>query len=116
MKIILANFEVAPDETISPRLTYDKHMQIVRAMWEFKTFERYARVNCPILLVPARSAPPRSPQEDEFLALKESGVKQILANHKQVRINWMENSIHDIPLQHPLELAQRLLEFTKDLP
>jgi pimeloyl-ACP methyl ester carboxylesterase len=115
LQIILANFEVSPEETISPRLSYERHMQIVHAMWEFKTFEQYRRVKCPILLVPAHSAPPRSPQEHEFLALKESGVKQILSNHPQVRVNWMENSIHDIPLQHPFQLAQLLLEFAQDL-
>lgn len=116
LQIILANFEISPEETIYPRLTYARHMQIVRAMWEFKTFERYSRVKCPILLMPARSAPPHSPQEIEFLALKESGVKQILSNHPHVSINWMENSIHDIPLQHPLQLAQRLPGFAQELP
>lgn len=112
-QIILANFEVSREETISPRLTYEHHMQIVRAMWEFKTFERYRRVRCPILLVPARAAPPRSPQEEEFLSLKESGIKHIQSNQENLKVHWMENSVHDIPLQHPQQLAQLLLDFSQ---
>ncbi len=48
VQIILANFEVNVDETIKPRLSFEHHMQIVRAMWEFKTYAHYERLNCPV--------------------------------------------------------------------
>ena len=59
-QIILANFEIAEDDTISPRLTFERHMQIVRAMWEFPTYARFAQVRCPVLALPAQPAPPLS--------------------------------------------------------
>jgi pimeloyl-ACP methyl ester carboxylesterase len=115
IQIIMANFEITPEETIYPRLSYERHMQIVHAMWEFKTLQRYQPVSCPILLVPARSAPPLSTQETEFLSLKQSGIQQILSSHQNTRVIWMENSIHDIPLQHPAKLAHLLVDFAASL-
>jgi pimeloyl-ACP methyl ester carboxylesterase len=54
VQIYLSNFDISADETLSPRLTYERHLQVLRAMWEYKTYERFDRVKCPVLLVPAR--------------------------------------------------------------
>jgi pimeloyl-ACP methyl ester carboxylesterase len=43
---MLANFEVGEDETISPHLTFEHHMQIPRSIWEFQTFGA-SLVRCP---------------------------------------------------------------------
>lgn len=115
MQIILANFEITEDETILPRLSFDNHMQIVRAMWEFKTYERFSRLNCPVLLVPARPTEPLSPQESQHLAFKERGVEEAMKRIQDVRVQWMEDAIHDIPLQRPAELAARLADFAASL-
>ncbi len=69
-QIILANFEIAEDDTIYPRLTFERHMQIVRAMWEFPTYARFAQVRCPVLALPAQPAPPLSSMEQEYLERK----------------------------------------------
>jgi len=113
VQIILANFDVTQQETIAPRLSFEHHMQIVRAMWEFKTYEYYTRLRCPVLIVPARPAEPLSTQEQEFLALKKSGVARAQETIQDVRVHWMEDSIHDIPLQRPADLAALLAEFAK---
>jgi len=115
IQIILANFEVAEDETISPHLSFEHHMQIVRAMWDFKTYERYSRLACPVLMVPARPVEPFSPQEREFLTLKERGIARGRERIKDLRVHWMEDTIHDIPLQRPAELATVLVEFVDSL-
>ena len=54
ISIILANFDIDADERIAPRLTFERHMQIVEAMWGFPTYERYSRLRCPTLALPAR--------------------------------------------------------------
>ncbi len=115
IQIILANFDVTEQEIITPHLSFEHHMQIVRAMWEFKTYQYYTRLRCPVLIVPARPAEPLSPQEQEFLALKKRGVARAQETIKDVRVHWMEDSIHDIPLQRPAELAELLAEFAKGL-
>ncbi len=115
IQIILANFDVTEQEIITPHLSFEHHMQIVRAMWEFKTYQYYTRLRCPVLIVPASPAEPLSPQEQEFLALKKRGVARAQETIKDVRVHWMEDSIHDIPLQRPAELAELLAEFAKGL-
>jgi pimeloyl-ACP methyl ester carboxylesterase len=113
--IILANFDITEQETITPRLSFEHHMQIVRAMWEFKTYEYYTRLRCPALIVPARPAEPLSPPEQEFLAFKKRGVTRAQETIQDVRVRWMEDTVHDIPLQRPAELSALLGEFVKGL-
>lgn len=115
LPIILANFDIHEDETISPRLSFDHHMQIVRAMWEFKTYERYQRLRCPALVVPARMTGPLSEREAGFITSKERGAAYLLAHHEKVDVHWMEDSIHDIPLQRPEELAKAIFTFAEAL-
>jgi pimeloyl-ACP methyl ester carboxylesterase len=114
-QIILANFEISPEDTLAPRLTYERHMQIVRAMWEFQTFERFSRLRCPALALPARPSRPYSPGEREFLERKEWGLQRALAAQPGLQVTWMENSIHDIPLQHPARLADQITRFESQL-
>jgi pimeloyl-ACP methyl ester carboxylesterase len=115
-QIVLANFEISEDETIYPRLTFEHHMQIVRAMWEFPTYSRYAGVRCPVLALPARPAPPLSLMEQEYLERKQRGAEKVLAANPGVRLHWMEDAIHDIPLQMPQALADLILSFEQLLP
>lgn len=113
IQIILANFEISEDETILPHLTFDHHMEIVRAMWDFKTYSYFERVRCPVLMIPARPAEPLSPPEQEFLAKKEQGVEQARQHLKNLTVHWMNASVHDIPLQYPAELADIIASFAE---
>ncbi len=109
--IILANFELRADGTISPHLTFEHHMQIVRAMWEFQTYERLSQLACPVMAVPARPKDPQGLAAD-FMVLKERGVEHALKVRPDLRLEWMKDSIHDIPLQHPETLANLILDFS----
>jgi len=111
ISIILANFEIHEDDTIAPHLTFEHHMQIVRAMWEFKTYQLYPRLRCPVLMVPARPKDPISPSDQPFLSAKERGIDKARMSIPKLQVHWMEDSIHDIPLQHPAELAELITEF-----
>lgn len=104
-QIILGNFEIAEDETIWPRLTFERHMQIVRAMWEFKTYDLIAGLRCPALAVLAVPPQPRSEHDEQFLALKERGVERTRSIQPGLQVHWMQDSVHDIPLQYPAKLA-----------
>lgn len=110
-QIILANFVVNEDETISPRLSFEHHMQIVRSMWEFKTYTHYSRLNCPVLMIPAIPDPAASERDQEYLAFKERGLQRARELIPNLRVERMLNSIHDIPLQHPEALARLILQF-----
>jgi len=111
VQIILANFEVNEDETINPRLSFEHHMQIVRAMWEFKTYTHYARLNCPVLMIPAIPNQTDPVRDQEYLAYKEQGLQRARELIPDLQVEPMLNSIHDLPLQHPVALAELILRF-----
>ena len=115
LQIILGNFEVRADETIAPHLRFEQHMQIVRAMWDFNTFERFKQVSCPVLALPAYPPQPISEAEQDYQAAKESGLEEIMKLKPGLRLEWMRDSIHDIPLQHPGPLAEQMIKFIQAL-
>ena len=107
-QIVLANFDVNDDGTISSRLSRSNHLRIIDALWDHKPSELYPSVNCPVLLMPARQKGEASPQarrwrREEAIARAESR----LANAKTV---WMEDSIHDVPLQRPELVASTIAD------
>lgn len=108
------NFEEQADGTIRVRLSRERHMQILRAMWEQRPSELYAGVRCPVLIAPARRDA-TSPREQKFVEGKGPAValaERILELHDvPVEVFWFDDSIHDIPLQHPGRLATCLDAF-----
>jgi pimeloyl-ACP methyl ester carboxylesterase len=115
VQIILANFEISADETISPRLSFEHHMQIVRAMWEFPTYERFRRVRCPALMIPARADGAHSAADQERRKAKELGIEAARERLPSLQVTWMEDSVHDIPLQRPEALAAEIARFAAAL-
>jgi hypothetical protein len=114
-QVVLANFEIGEDETIRPRLTLERHMQILRSIWEFQTFEQLGRVRCPacaILAIPPVSQAPREPHS---LAEKQAGAERARQIKPDLEIHWMEDTIHDAPLQRPAELGELIAGFARQL-
>jgi pimeloyl-ACP methyl ester carboxylesterase len=114
--IILANFEVRPDGTVAPHLSYDHHMTLVRAMWESPVYRWFAAVRCPVLMVPARRAAVRGVEGDAYTALKQRGVERAERAIRSLRVVWMEDTDHDIPLHRPQALARLLLDLANGNP
>jgi len=108
--ILLANFQVDDDETVHPRLSRENHLKILRSLWEQRPSELWAGLRCPLLLVPAarQNADPRSGMwmeaKRKAIAVAEEGVPGL-------RVVWMEDTIHDVPLQRPAALAGAIIEF-----
>jgi pimeloyl-ACP methyl ester carboxylesterase len=115
LQIILANFAIGDDETISPHLAFENHMKIVRAMWESRTYEMFKEIRCPVMAVPARPTAPMAGPSADFLALKERGLSRIREIKPDLRVEWMVDTVHDIPLQHPDRLAALILDFARGI-
>ncbi len=116
IQAFLANFEINEDETIYPRLNFDHHMAIVRAMWEYPTYSRYQLVRCPVLMVPAIPPEPKSQRELDHLAQKKRGAQIAQEKMKDIQVHWMADTVHDIPLHKPGELSKLIQDFTINLP
>ena len=115
LNIILANFEVDDEERISPHLSFENHMQIVRTMWDFKTYERYPRLRCPVLMLPVQPNEPYSERDQAFLEVKRRGVARAQETISKLQIQWMTDSVHDVPLQRPAEVAEQIVAFARSI-
>ncbi|MEW5872919.1 MAG: alpha/beta hydrolase [Chloroflexota bacterium] len=113
--IILANFAIDENDVLAPHLTFERHMQIVRALWEFQTYERFPKVRCPALAVLAAGAQPRSPGDQAFLEARQRGLARAQAHMPNLQAHWMADTIHDVPLQRPAELAEMIARFAASL-
>lgn len=101
-----ANFEVRADGTIAPWLTFERHIAVLRGLWEHRPTERYAAVAVPVLLVPADSG---EGARDERLGRKRDDVARALATLPDARVRWLRGD-HDIHAQHPDELADVMID------
>ena len=104
----LGNFEVLADGTVRPWLTLDRHMQILRAMWDHKTSQVYSRVEVATLLCPAARGDPAR------IALKRESVERAAAALPHARVHWFEDTDHDIHVQRPEALASVILDALAD--
>ncbi len=100
-------FHVDGEGLVHRRFTIPNHMQIVRAMWEQRPANLLPHVQCPILLLPAR----QSTEASEMASGKQAAVARALELQLRARVRWFENTIHDVPLQRPEELASELSAF-----
>jgi pimeloyl-ACP methyl ester carboxylesterase len=105
---ILANFEIDGDEKIHPRLPRAYHERILRAMWEQRIYQQYEKVACPTLLLPVRW---REQDDPNHVALKEAGAAKAEELIADVEVAWLEDTIHDVPLQKPHLVADHIKLF-----
>ncbi len=111
LDLILSNFEIRRDGTIKPHLTYSRHIKALKALWEFKTYERYERLHCPVLMLPVLPPKPHRIDEQIHLELKDQALKQARAKITDLRVNWLKDAVHDVLLQKPNELAEQIIAF-----
>jgi pimeloyl-ACP methyl ester carboxylesterase len=103
----LGNFEVRPDGTIAPWLTYDRHLVVLRGLWEHHPATRYATLQVPALLIPADDA------KADWNDRKRPAVEAAQAAIPHARTSWISGD-HDLHAQHPQEVAALLHEMTVD--
>ena len=107
-EIILGNFERLDDGTIRAKLSRDNHLRIIKALWDHHPSELYPQVTCPVLMMPARQRGDPDAYE-RTLARSQSiaAAERLLPHSKTV---WLEDSIHDVPVQRPELVAETIRE------
>jgi pimeloyl-ACP methyl ester carboxylesterase len=104
---VLANFEALPDGTVAPWLTYERHVTILRGLWEHRPSEHYPELTVPVLLVPADGG------ATDWTERKRRDVDAAMAAIPRARIRWFVGD-HDVHAQHPRELAGVMHDMTTD--
>lgn len=97
------------------RFQFDNHMQVVDALYGQRPPDLYPLVDCPVLLCPAAdpAADAAHAQAKRGAAVRASGLLP------SATLTWFEDTMHDIPLQRPAELAAELARFAdsvKEVP
>lgn len=111
--IVLNIVELRADDTVGPRLSRANHMKILRAMWDEDPAAIYPAVRAPVFYALAEPSTSDSGSRD-FASLKHRGIAEatkLLSSSPQVSVEWMPDTIHDIPLQRPEALAERMNAF-----
>jgi pimeloyl-ACP methyl ester carboxylesterase len=106
--IMLHIVQLRDDDTVAPRLDFDHHLQIIDAMWDQPTIDLYGQVRCPIAIIVADQEQ-AGEQWQMYRRLREEGLERIQQQNPAIRVHWMRNTIHDIPLQRPRELTEEIV-------
>lgn len=96
----MANFELLADGTARPWLTFDRHLQVLRSLWEHRPSVVVPTLRVPLLLVLADSG-------DAWVEQKRAMAAE-LAAAPHVRAAWFSPGDHDLHQQFPVELADLL--------
>jgi pimeloyl-ACP methyl ester carboxylesterase len=96
----MANFLIRADGTVEPRLSFENHMKLLRALWDHLPSTRYAGMKVPVLFVPADSGAATSWTHD-----KHASVEAAVTAIPRSGAHWFSPADHDIHAQFPVELA-----------
>lgn len=112
---ILGNFAISEDETIRPQLTLERHMRLLRAIWDFPLDERLGRVGCPTLAILAQAQEPANEMASTYYRMREHAARKAMQANSRLEIILMPDSIHDLPLQRPDEITATILDWMSRL-
>lgn len=111
--VFLSLMRVDREGNIHPRLSRANHLRILRALWEQDAQGLLRRVRVPTLVLAVRSGPAEADSAG-FMQDKEQAAEVVKAIDEAVRFEWIEG-IHDIPLQRPDAVAERIERFARDV-
>ena len=100
---VLGNFAVDSNGGLRANLTLDRHMLILRALWEQEPTSLYPRVSTPVLICPASR---HSPDDQERAERMVVAAERLLPHS---RTEWFWDTDHDIHAQRPAALADLFL-------
>jgi pimeloyl-ACP methyl ester carboxylesterase len=104
----LACFRVREDGRVEPRLARDRHLEIVRSLWEHRPSTRYATLATPTMLVLADTG------DEARTARKRRAEEQARAAAPRLRSHWFSPAHHDVHSQYPDRVADLFATAARD--
>lgn len=93
------NMERLDDDTIRPWLTLDRHLTILRGLWEHTPSDLWSNISVPVLFTPAAKG------NDAHTTSKRKQIAHALATLPRARAEWFEPADHDLHAQFPERFA-----------
>ncbi len=94
------NMEVLADSTIRPWLSLDRHLQVLRGLWEHQPTKLYPHIEVPVLFVPAEG------EGGIFTATKRKALERATALLPASKVEWFSPADHDLHAQFPERFAR----------
>lgn len=110
--VFLSYMRVDKAGRIRPQLSLERHLRILRAIWEQDTTGLLRRLRVPTLMLLAVT---ESPAEAGFVRSKKAAAAGIRELSEHIQLEWIKG-IHDAPLQRPTAVATRIGRFVSSLP
>lgn len=100
----LANFEVLEDGTVRPRLSLERHLAILRQLWDHDPDAVAARIEVPVWVMATTEGRPG----------KAERVERFVGGLRDSRLTWVEGH-HDIHAQQPTTVVDFLLDLAAEV-
>lgn len=97
----LANMQHHDDGTMSPWLSFERHMLVLRGLWEHRPLDQLATLRRPALFTPADSG-------DSWSQSKRRDYESAMRQNERVRVEWFSPAHHDLHAQYPERWADVL--------
>jgi pimeloyl-ACP methyl ester carboxylesterase len=107
-EMVLSNLEVR-DGKIYRRLTIPDHMKIARAIYDLPVTDLVVSLRVPALAISCERDP--GPAEREWQEYRREGIDRLKKAAPHVDVVVMEDTIHDVPIQRPADLAELIHGF-----
>ena len=109
-EMVLANFEVREDGTIARPLSIENHMKIAHAIFDQQPAHLLEKLTCPLLVISCQQDPTND-EARQWQKLRKDGLKTLDSAAPDARVVVMKDTIHDVPIQRPQELAKQISDF-----
>jgi len=106
----LADFDIREDGTIARRLTMENHMKIAHAIFDMRPADLLASLACPLLVISCQQEPTND-EARRWQKFREDGLATLGRVAPDARVVVMRDTIHDVPIQRPEELAKQISDF-----
>jgi pimeloyl-ACP methyl ester carboxylesterase len=92
--------EHLPDGTLRPWLNLERHMMVLRGLWEHHPTLIYSQITVPVMFVPAEGP------SGIFNETKRSAIEHAMQLVPKAKVEWFSPADHDLHAQHPERFAQ----------
>lgn len=93
------NMEHLDDGTIRPHLTFERHLVVLRGLWEHKPSALWQHIQVPVLFTPA------SRNNDQHTVVKKDQIELALRMLPSATVEWFNPADHDLHAQYPDRFA-----------
>lgn len=104
---MMGNVDVHDDGTVSPLLSFERHLQVLRGLFDHRPTERYPLVSVPVWWMVAGAEDGSG--DGSWSGRKSHGIATALAGLSVAQCTWFPGADHDLHAQYPEQVADLMI-------